>query len=1708
MPTLIGRSLGRFTIVERLGRGGSGEVFRAEQTHLGRSIVIKVLRREIAHAPNRVERFLREAKLASRLDHPYAAHVYAFGAEPDNVLWIAMEHVKGMTLDELVKRRGAIPANIFAPLFVRLCEVVHTAHELGMVHRDIKGANVMVIERAGQLLPKLLDFGIAKADATPVSPGVDDDELTGHGVTLGSPHYMSPEQWDRPSDVDARSDIYALGVLAYRCLAGHLPFHTTSRPELANAHMTVAVPPLPDFVPPVLGDVVLRALAKKPEDRYQTAVAFAEAVQRASGTPTAEAVPLFDTATRDAWLRAGPQPIADAIAHLTSATTTVEVDAALRELVAITCRWLAVIALSGLPASTGTNPKVREQARAVVGRDDGAPWLKLARAAVEASPNPLMAVVGALAGADGLAALADRLDDRDRPRTAAGLAANVAAAADALAGLESLLAFQLVLGGSGAVAESWQGPRRRDREKVLVWDQLSEGEVALIDAAGKVVARLSPYAQVIAPLPSAEPELFLLWRSGRGAARLVAAPWGFERDDERAGIMLNALSTEDSDTQHDPADDKSPYPGLAAYDTDDADHFVGREREIETLANRLVRAPLIAVLGPSGVGKSSFIHAGLVPRLGEQHRVLTMRPGRHPMHALASLPPVSADSQDESGLVARLRELGESAQRGLVIVVDQLEELVTLCADVDERTRFAEALAAAADGPDAPVRVVATLRDDFATVIESQAAFRGKFDVFVLATPPPEALRRIVVEPARRSGATVDARVVDDMVAEVAGRPASLPLLSFTGAQLWAKRDRQAHKITHDAYLEIGGVQGALATYADEVYASLARRDQETVRDLFSRLVAANGTRIPSPRRELEQLPGAKGVLAHLVDARLLVAHDGGNESRHLHLGRDDEGEDVIEIVHECLAERWPRLARWRSEDAADRALLGDVRVAARRWIESGHRDDLLWRGEALAELRRLTQRSTALTVDERAFAEAASKAQVRARRVRRGIIAAVMVVLAGAAGVMAYLSVVANENRTQAERSAHEAADAANLAESRLTASLIAQGRRELNDERDMHALAYFAAALQRGADTPGLREMVSIAERGWRDILAIYRAQAPIVTMTASPNGWIVGGDDAGSLVYWDDKGTQLAKLPLEVGPITSIDRNLDDSLLVTGIKGAAIVDKQRTVTRTIKLTGQPWYGRLGPGADEVSTVGDDALRVWGFDGKERRKLAIDRNIDTSEPVFSDGAKYAVYATGGQLMSIDLTTMKTKLIAKELYAEPSAAFTGRRFAYMDKDRRIHLIKGDGTVIKVIETEARPNMLVFSDDGERLGAVTDRTLYVFDGTGAALDSVAIKPEQSLYGMRGDDVWITNRNGLLRRYHKGELVSSIAVHASEIRIAVLGGNALATLGSDSTLIIVRADAKQVIEDDDICQHVQFGSAGVATGYACEDTSHFYVGRQHVGDYPLTSSLTQVVYDPATSRTIIGADQGIRVFDRTAKQIASSPKYAASAWDDADHIWVLEDHNKLLRWAFAKDTWESIGTLPDSVAFGAAAGRIVLGTDAGDLLVLDRTGKQQAKLSLGGSAVVAFNASPDGHWLVAQLANGGAAIVNTQTWAHERTLAPGDANGDIPVFDATGDLMLRANRYALTIWDRATGEELVSCLDLLADLGGGRFLPDGRIETNRRRPGLLDIPRDARPVPEILSDIACHVPLKVVGSRIEPASPSACASGVSGRTLPR
>jgi len=303
-----GRVLDGFEVGARLDSGGFGDVYLARQLSLDRDAVIKILR-----APDhrgQVARFEREARLASQLDHPFAAHVYGFGAEPDGLLWIAMELVRGPTLRDWIKTQGPLSIDRFVPLFERVCEVVHAAHSAGIVHRDIKPSNVMVIERSGRLLPKLLDFGIARtvvpdgATAATVCemghprPLGEDATVTGATATgaaatvtatgdnaqsiAGTPAFMAPEQWTAP-EVDHRADVYALGGLAYYCLTGHPPFHAETWLGYMDAHQNHPIPSLGDRFPEVLDHVVARALAKDPAERPGSALELADAIKAAIG---------------------------------------------------------------------------------------------------------------------------------------------------------------------------------------------------------------------------------------------------------------------------------------------------------------------------------------------------------------------------------------------------------------------------------------------------------------------------------------------------------------------------------------------------------------------------------------------------------------------------------------------------------------------------------------------------------------------------------------------------------------------------------------------------------------------------------------------------------------------------------------------------------------------------------------------------------------------------------------------------------------------------------------------------------------------------------------------------------------------------------------------------------------------------------------------------------------------------------------------------------------------------------------------------------------------------------------------------------------------------------------------------------------------------------------------------------------------------------
>jgi serine/threonine protein kinase len=242
MADLSGRILGDYILREKIGDGGYGDVYRAEHRLLKRVAVVKVLNEERQCSDNAEERFLREAQLASQLRHPYAAHIYDFGvSDEDGLLWIAMELVEGVTLGAWLEQHGPMSLEEFVPFFEYVAEVVDAAHAAGIVHRDLKPSNVMVMERKGRLVPKLLDFGIAKGT---VAPLVEDDDLvdtsgvdkvvtelirstprrvyrtktapirpmtdpaherriTRTGAGMGSRPYMAPEQWHNASELRA-----------------------------------------------------------------------------------------------------------------------------------------------------------------------------------------------------------------------------------------------------------------------------------------------------------------------------------------------------------------------------------------------------------------------------------------------------------------------------------------------------------------------------------------------------------------------------------------------------------------------------------------------------------------------------------------------------------------------------------------------------------------------------------------------------------------------------------------------------------------------------------------------------------------------------------------------------------------------------------------------------------------------------------------------------------------------------------------------------------------------------------------------------------------------------------------------------------------------------------------------------------------------------------------------------------------------------------------------------------------------------------------------------------------------------------------------------------------------------------------------------------------------------------------------------------------
>jgi eukaryotic-like serine/threonine-protein kinase len=270
----------KYLILAKIGQGGTGSIYRAQRANIGDYVAIKVLKPELVADYAATERFRREALALGRIHHPNAISIYDFGVSANGTAFLVMEFLSGKTLRQILQAEKCLELRRAVHLLGQMCAALNAAHRSNIVHRDLKPENIMVEWYEGQgEVAKVIDFGLARLKLT----GKLVQTLTAQGRVAGTPYYMSPEQWmDKP--LDARTDVYALGVILYEMLTGQVPFQASSVIQLASKH--VRTPPSPPILlrrdlPVSVSEIVMSALAKEPAGRPATTLELAERLNAA-----------------------------------------------------------------------------------------------------------------------------------------------------------------------------------------------------------------------------------------------------------------------------------------------------------------------------------------------------------------------------------------------------------------------------------------------------------------------------------------------------------------------------------------------------------------------------------------------------------------------------------------------------------------------------------------------------------------------------------------------------------------------------------------------------------------------------------------------------------------------------------------------------------------------------------------------------------------------------------------------------------------------------------------------------------------------------------------------------------------------------------------------------------------------------------------------------------------------------------------------------------------------------------------------------------------------------------------------------------------------------------------------------------------------------------------------------------------------------------
>ncbi len=735
-----------------------------------------------------------------------------------------------------------------------------------------------------------------------------------------------------------------------------------------------------------------------------------------------------------------------------------------------------------------------------------------------------------------------------------------------------------------------------------------------------------------------------------------------------AGQLPEAPSAADSMKREPRTTGDCPFRGLANFREQDAAFFFGREEFTERLLKIISqKANTIVIVGSSGSGKSSVVFAGLLPQIhkNEKWKIVGLRPREQPFISLASaIVPILDPTLTEANRLIEIQRLAQGllekdislyniilrilekqpATNRLLLVIDQFEELYTLCSNHEHHRMFLDelfnAIDLAANRRPSPLVLLLTLRADFMGQALNHRPFADALqDGSLILGPMNRAeLQAAIEKPAKMQGAAIETGLVARILDDLGEEPGQLPLLEFALTLLW---DRLDHGwMTHDAYEEIGRVDGALARYANEVYEQLDEKDQVSTQKVFVQLVqpgdGTEDTRRVAKQTDLEA--DTWPLISFLADKRLVVT------------GSSVEGIETVEVVHEALIQRWERLREWIEADRAFRTWQERLRASLRGWEVSNRDEGALLRGAPLVEAEDWkTTREDDLADPEKVYIQKSIELRVevenRRERSRRrtilGLVAMLLVVL-----TLAILAMINAANARQNQSVAEAEADA------RATQQVIAEGQANLANSRELAASALnnleidpersilLAIAALEKAHTLEAENALHRAIQASRVQLTLAGHTGPVHFVAVSPDGKkIATASQDGSAKIWDTfTGEALRTFIGHQDEVIGVDFCPEGKRLATAsLDGTARVWDVATGDEILALIGHEGpltSAYFSPDGSRLVTNGlyDGMVKIWDATNGEEQ-MSIQAHEDASwHVIFSpDGTRLATASADG---------------------------------------------------------------------------------------------------------------------------------------------------------------------------------------------------------------------------------------------------------------------------------------------------------------------------------------------------------------------------------------------------------------------------------------------------------------------------------------------